>query len=65
MCALRSRQHGEHPGSLLVSADSMGVAQGRAKALARLGVKIASVFPLEADAYRRAGADVRFVGILS
>jgi lipid-A-disaccharide synthase len=36
--------------------------KGRAKTLARLGTTIASVFPLEADTYRKAGADVRFVG---
>lgn len=34
----------------------------RARALARHGTTIASVFPLEEATYRKAGADVRFVG---
>ena len=36
--------------------------RGRAETLANSGAIIASVFPLEADTYLRAGADVRFVG---
>lgn len=36
--------------------------RGRADKLARLGVVILSVFPFEAEAYARAGAEVEFVG---
>ena len=34
----------------------------RAKWLARAGVKVAATFPKEADVYREAGAEVRYVG---
>jgi lipid-A-disaccharide synthase len=50
------------PGVYLFPPTAWAWRKGRAKALARLGTTIASVFPLEADTYRKAGADVRFVG---
>jgi len=34
----------------------------RARWMARSGAKIAAVFPMELDVYRRAGADIRYVG---
>jgi len=34
----------------------------RARRVARLGMRLLAAFPFEADAYRAAGADVRFVG---
>ncbi len=34
----------------------------RARRVARLGMRLLVAFPFEAEAYRRAGADVRFVG---
>lgn len=34
----------------------------RAKRMAKYGAKIAAVFPMEAEVYRKAGADVTFVG---
>lgn len=36
--------------------------RGRARRIARTVTKVASVFPLEAEVYREAGADVEFVG---
>jgi len=36
--------------------------KGRAKKMAKLQVKIASVFPMEEKVYQQAGADVEFVG---
>jgi lipid-A-disaccharide synthase len=36
--------------------------KGRAKSMAKLVNKIASIFPFEAEVYRKAGADVNFVG---
>ena len=36
--------------------------KGRAKSVAKIVNKIASIFPFEADVYRKAGADVAFVG---
>ena len=50
------------PGVYLFPPTAWAWRKGRAKTLAGFGVTIASVFPLEADAYRQAGADVRFVG---
>ncbi len=50
------------PGVYLFPPTAWAWRRGRAKALAGIGTTIASVFPLEADTYRKAGADVRFVG---
>jgi lipid-A-disaccharide synthase len=50
------------PGVYLFPPTAWAWRKGRAKALARLGTTIASVVPIEADTYRKAGADVRFVG---
>lgn len=50
------------PGVYLFPPTAWAWRKGRAKALANLEMTIASVFPLEADTYRKAGADVRFVG---
>jgi len=50
------------PGVYLFPPTAWAWRRGRAKTLANLGVTIASVFPLEAETYRQAGADVRFVG---
>ncbi len=36
--------------------------KGRAKSMAKLVNKVASIFPFEAEVYRKAGADVNFVG---
>lgn len=35
---------------------------GRAKDVAKLAARVAAIFPFEADAYRKAGANVTFVG---
>ncbi len=60
--ALLKRLRGRIPGAYYVP-PMVAVRKGRrAERVAALGVRLLAIFPFEAEAYQRAGADVRFVG---
>lgn len=59
---LLKRLRGRIPGAYYVP-PMVAVRKGRrAQRVAALGVRLLAIFPFEAEAYRRAGADVKFVG---